>query len=110
MTLSANPPSPAFGPVLSELKRTADNSVPVHSRDPSNGLLKLVLALAQFLHELMESQSLRRIDDGSLSDEEIDRLGLALFEQAQQLQAIREQHGLSKEDLNLDLGPIGNLF
>jgi hypothetical protein len=78
--------------------------------DPANGLLKLVLALAEFLHELMERQSLRRIEDGSLTEEEIDRLGLALFEQAQQLEAIRLQHGLSKEDLNLDLGPIGNLF
>lgn len=78
--------------------------------NPENGLLKLVLALAQFLHELMERQSLRRIDSGTLTDEETDRLGLALFEQAQQLEALRSQYGISKEDLNLDLGPIGNLF
>lgn len=110
MTPSANKLSPAFGPIFSDPGRTPADSGALKSADPSNGLLKLVLALAQFLHELMESQSLRRIDDGSLSEEEIDRLGLALFEQAQQLQAIREQHGLSKEDLNLDLGPIGNLF
>ncbi len=78
--------------------------------NPENGLLKLVLALAQFLHELMERQSLRRIDSGTLTDEETDRLGLALFEQAQLLEALRTQYGISKEDLNLDLGPIGNLF
>jgi hypothetical protein len=81
-----------------------------NAADPGNGLLKLVLALAQFLHELMERQSLRRIEDGTLSEAEIDRLGMALLEQAQQLEAIRVQHGLSKEDLNLDLGPVGNLF
>ena len=78
--------------------------------NPENGLLKLVLALAQFLHELMERQSLRRMDSGTLSEEEVDRLGLALFAQAEQLEALRSQYGITKEDLNLDLGPIGNLF
>jgi hypothetical protein len=78
--------------------------------NPENGLLKLVLALAQFLHELMERQSLRRIDSGTLTEEETERLGLALFEQARQLEKLREQYGLTKEDVNLDLGPIGNLF
>lgn len=84
--------------------------MPVAGADPQNGLLKLVLALAQFLHELMERQSLRRIDSGTLTDEEADRLGLALFEQSEQLERMRKQYGLTKEDLNLDLGPIGNLF
>ena len=78
--------------------------------DPQNGLLKLVLALAQFLHELMERQSLRRIDSGTLTDDEAERLGVALFEQSRQLEDLRKQYGLTKEDLNLDLGPIGNLF
>lgn len=75
-----------------------------------NGLLKLVLALAEFLHELMERQALRRMDSGTLTADEIDRLGVALAAQAAQLEQLRVQHGFSKEDLNLDLGPIGSLF
>ncbi len=75
-----------------------------------NGLLKLVLALAEFLHELMERQALRRMDSGTLTEDEIDRLGAALAAQAAQLEKLRVEHGFSKEDLNLDLGPIGSLF
>lgn len=77
---------------------------------PENGLLKLVLALAEFLHELMERQALRRMDSGTLTEAEIDRLGAALAAQAEQLEKLRLQHGFEKEDLNLDLGPMGSLF
>ncbi len=75
-----------------------------------NGMLKLVLGLAQFLHELMERQSLRRMDDGNLSELEMERLGLALAAQAIQLEQLRSQYGISKDEVNLDLGPLGNLF
>jgi len=73
-------------------------------------MLKLVLGLAQFLHELMERQSLRRMEDGGLNDAEIERLGLALATQAEQLEQLRSQYGISRDDMNLDLGPLGNLF
>ncbi len=88
------------------------NSLPVATAgvDPQNGLLKLVLGLAQFLHELMERQSLRRMDSGTLSEAEIEKLGLALAAQAEQLEKLREMHGLSREEVNLDLGPLGSLY
>ncbi len=88
---------------------TAAN-VSAGSDSASNGLLKLVLGLAQFLHELMERQSLRRMAVGDLSEEQIERLGNALASQAEQLTALREQFGFTREEVNLELGPLGRLF
>ena len=76
----------------------------------NNGLGQLVLALVKLLHELLERQAIRRIDAGSLSDDEIERLGLTLMRQAQEIERLRKEFGLEQEDLNLDLGPIGKLF
>ena len=75
-----------------------------------NGLGQLVLTLVKLLHELLERQALRRIDAGSLSEEEIERLGLTLLLQTQEIERLRKTFNLGEEDLNLDLGPLGRLF
>ena len=75
-----------------------------------NGLGRLVLSLVKLLHELLERQALRRVEGGYLSETEIDRLGLTLMAQAQEIDRLRRQFGLTEEDLNLDLGPLGRLF
>lgn len=74
-----------------------------------NGIAQLVLALVKFLHELLERQAVHRMEAGTLSDAQIERLGLALMKQAQELKRLREEFGLEEEDLNLDLGPLGKL-
>jgi hypothetical protein len=78
--------------------------------DVKNGLGQLVLTLVKLLHELLERQAIRRIDAGSLSKAEIERLGLTLMRQAQQIERLRKEFGLEEEDLNLDLGPLGKLM
>jgi len=72
-----------------------------------NGLGRLVLTLVKIIHELLERQAIRRIDSGSLADEEIERLGLTLMKQAEELERLRNEFGLEEDDLNLDLGPLG---
>ncbi len=72
-----------------------------------NGLGQLVLTLVKLLHELLERQAIRRIDSGSLTEEQIERLGLTLMRQAQEIERLRKEFGLEEEDLNLDLGPLG---
>jgi hypothetical protein len=74
-----------------------------------NGLAQLVLALVKLLHELLERQGLRRMEAGSLTEAEIERLGLTLMRQAREIERLREEFGLEEEDLNLDLGPLGKL-
>ena len=78
--------------------------------DAKNGLGQLVLTLVKLLHELLERQAVRRIEAGSLSDQQIERLGLTLMRQAQEIERLREEFGLEEEDLNLDLGPLGKLL
>ncbi len=75
-----------------------------------NGLGKLVLTLVKLLHELMERQAIRRIDAGSLTEAQIERLGLTLMRQAEEIERLRQEFGLAEEDLNLDLGPLGKLM
>lgn len=75
-----------------------------------NGLGQLVLTLVKLLHELLERQGIRRIEAGSLTDEQIERLGLTLMKQAQEIDRLRQEFGLEEDDLNLDLGPLGQLL
>lgn len=75
-----------------------------------NGLGRLALTLVNLVHELLERQALRRIDAGSLSEEEIERLGLTLMRQAEEIDRLRQAFNLEKEDLNMDLGPLGKLL
>ena len=75
-----------------------------------NGLGQLVLTVVKLLHELLERQAIRRIEAGSLSDQQIERLGLTLMRQAQEIERLRKEFGLEDEDLNLDLGPLGKLL
>ena len=75
-----------------------------------NGLGQLVLTVIKLLHELLERQALRRIDAGSLSEEQIERLGFTMMRQAEEIDRLRKEFGLEEQDLDLDLGPLGRLF
>jgi hypothetical protein len=80
--------------------------------DPANvrnGLVRLVLTLIELLRELLERQALRRIDGGSLTDAEIERLGLTFLRLSEEMDRLKQQFGLTDDDLNLDLGPLGTL-
>jgi hypothetical protein len=80
------------------------------SDSAKNGLGQLVLTLVKLLHEILERQAIRRIDAGSLSEVQIERLGLTLMRQAEEIERLRKEFGLDEEDLNLDLGPLGKLL
>src|SRR5436853_6360030 len=74
------------------------------------GLAQLVLTLVELLRELMERQALRRVDDGTLTEEEIDRLGETFMLLEQRMDELKDVFGLEDDDLNIDLGPLGNLL
>lgn len=78
--------------------------------DIKNGLGQLVLTLVKLLHELLERQALRRIDQGDLTEAEIENLGLTFMKQAQEIERLRKAFNLEENDLNLDLGPLGKLL
>jgi hypothetical protein len=74
------------------------------------GLAQLVLTLVELLRQLMERQALRRMDQGSLTDEEIERLGETFMKLEQRMEQLKREFGLEEKDLNLDLGPLGKLL
>jgi gas vesicle protein GvpK len=81
--------------------------------DPANvekGLVSLVLTLVELLRQLMERQAIRRVDDGALTDAQIERVGTTLMLLEEKMAELREHFDLSPEDLNIDLGPLGPLL
>ena len=74
------------------------------------GLAQLVLTLIEFLRQVLERQAVRRMEGGSLSDEEVERVGLALMKLEEKVHELAEQFGLRPGDLNLNLGPLGDLL
>ena len=74
------------------------------------GLAQLVLTLVELIRQLMERQALRRIEGGTLSADEVERLGETFMLLEQKMEELREHFELEKEDLNLDLGPLGKLL
>ena len=77
--------------------------------DVQRSVMKLVLTLVDFLRQVMERQAVRRMDAGTLSDDEIEKLGLALMRLEETIHDLARQAGLDPKDLNLDLGPLGKL-
>ena len=73
-------------------------------------LVTLVLTIVELLRQLMERQALRRVEQGSLSDDQIERIGSTLMALEARMARLRDQFGLRPEDLNLDLGPLGPLL
>ncbi|MEU6234439.1 gas vesicle protein K [Kitasatospora sp. NPDC047058] len=73
-------------------------------------LASLVLAVVELIRQLMERQALRRIDQGDLSDDQIERIGLTLMALEDRMTELRERFGLTLDDLNIDLGPLGPLL
>lgn len=73
-------------------------------------LVKLVLTLVELIRQLMERQALRRVDSGTLTDDQIERLGLALMRLEEAMERLKDHFDLEDKDLNLDLGPLGPLL
>jgi hypothetical protein len=74
------------------------------------GLVTLVLTLVELLRQLMERQAIRRVDQGDLSDEQVEQIGATLMALDQRMTELREHFGLTPADLNIDLGPLGPLL
>lgn len=74
------------------------------------GLVTLVLTVVELLRQLMERQALRRVDQGSLSDEKVEQIGATLLALDERMAELREYFGLTPADLNIDLGQLGPLL
>jgi gas vesicle protein GvpK len=99
--------------IASELEHVGDAFPRRVNADPEKverGLAQLVLTLIELLRQLMERQALRRMETGTLTDEQIERLGQTFMKLEQRMDELKEHFELTDRDLNLDLGPLGHLL
>lgn len=99
-----------FAEELSNVGQTLPRHIDVNPENVEHGLAKLVLTLIELIRKLMEKQAMRRLEGGSLTDEEVERLGESLLRLEEKMAEIKDVFGLKNEDLNLDLGPLGQLM
>jgi len=94
---------------VERLRGILPERVDVDPEGVEHGLAKLVLVLVEFLRQLLERQAVRRMEGGTLSDDEVERMGLALMRLEQKVHEIARDFGLDPSELNIGLGPLGRL-
>ena len=99
-----------FAQVMTPDRSVSPPRITLDPEDVKNGLGKLVLTLVELLRELLERQAIRRIEAGSLTDEEIERRGSTFLRLSEQGEKLKNHFGLADADLNIDLGPLGRLL
>ena len=95
---------------LQQVRGTLPDRINVDPEGLEQGLAQLVLTLVEFIRQLLERQAVRRMEGGSLTDEEVERVGLALMKLEEKVHQLAEQFGLRPADLNINLGPLGDLL
>jgi hypothetical protein len=78
--------------------------------DVQRSVAQLVLTIVEFLRRLMERQAIRRMEQKTLTRKEVEAVGVALMTLEETVKDIGKRFGLTPEDLNLDLGPLGKLM
>jgi len=99
--------------IRKRLESVASARPPRWNADPEEvrrAVLKLVLTLVELIRQLLERQAIRRMDAGTLTDEETENVGRALMKLQETIADLAKQFDISPEELNLDLGPIGKLL
>lgn len=93
-----------------ESQKKNSKRLEVDKEKVEQGLAKLVLTLIELLRRLMEKQAITRIENNSLTDEQIEELGSTFMKLNEKMEELKEIFELQDEDLNLNLGPLGDLM
>ena len=98
---------------IEEMEKS-NNALPkridANPKNVEKGLAKLVLTLIELVRKLLEKQAMRRVESGSLSDEQIENVGETLMKLENKMDELKGIFGLKDEELNLNLGPLGDLM
>ena len=102
--------SAGTGPDGVDQARAMQPRIDIDRGSVERGLAGLVLTIVELIRHLMERQAIRRVEQGDLSDEQIERIGATLMALDERMVELRDHFGLTPEDLNIDLGPLGPLL
>ncbi len=95
---------------IEKIQNILPSKIDANPENVEKGLAKLVLTLIELIRQLMEKQGMRRMEGNSLSDEEIERLGETFMKLEEKMEELKGVFGLEDEELNLNLGPLGDLM
>jgi hypothetical protein len=98
------------GAALEALATALPERINADPEHVEQGLARLVLTVIELLRQVLEHQAIRRMDGNTLSDAEVERLGLALLKLQQRMDELKQTFDLTDDDLNIDLGPLGRLL
>jgi hypothetical protein len=107
---SIDPRGEALVAELTELANRLPERVDIDPEAVARDLSRLVLTVVELLRRVVEHQAIRRMDDPELSEEQIEKMGLALWKLEEKMEEIKEVFGLAGEELNIDLGPLGKVL
>ena len=108
--LLSGPQSWPYEGELARIESALTRRVKADPEGLEKGLAQLVLTVIELLRQLMERQAVHRMEAGNLSAEEVERLGRTFMALAERMDELKEIFGLQDEDLNLNLGPLGDLM
>ena len=94
---------------LAAVARALPDRINADPERVEQGLARLVLTVIEVVRKVLEHQAVRRMDGGDLTAEEVERLGLTLLRLDERMQQMKGVFGLTDEDLQIDLGPLGRL-
>ena len=95
---------------LADLGKTRLEHIDADPSTVEQGLAKLVLTIIELIRQLLEKQAIRRMDSGTLTEEQIERMGETFLKLQLKMEELKTVFGLEGEDLNLNLGPLGDLM
>ncbi len=99
-----------FADQIQKCRNALPAKLDANPKNVEKGLAKLVLTLVELIRKLLEKQAIRRMEAGSLCEEEIERVGQTLMKLEDKMDELKQLFGLEDEDLNLNLGPLGDLM
>jgi hypothetical protein len=95
---------------MPEQRRLLPQRLETDPESVERDLFKLVLTVIELVRQLMEAQALRRVDEGDLTDEQVEGLGIGLMHLEEAMDELKGRYDLTAADLNIDLGPLGKLL
>ncbi len=95
---------------IEKIQNILPRKIDANPKNAEKGLAKLVLTLIELIRQLLEKQGMRRMDAGSLSEDEIEKLGETFMKLESKMEELKAVFNLEDEDLNLNLGPLGDLL
>ena len=99
-----------FARQIQQARNALPSKIDANPENVEKGLARLVLTLIELIRKLLEKQAVRRVESGSLCEDEIEKVGETLMRLQEKMQELKETFGLKDEELNLNLGPLGDLI